>query len=221
MDELFAAVDDYFIEKLVGQDPIFEQILANNKQHQLPPHDVSPSQGKFLYLLTKIKRAKRILEIGTLGGYSTLWFARGLEEDGEIITLEYNEKHAEVAKENLALAGVSDKVTILVGAATDSLEKLVQDQTPDFDLIFIDADKENNSAYLDYALQLATEGTIIIGDNVVRGGAVLDSTSKDGSVQGVRSFVEDLADNSGLSSTALETVGVKGYDGFTISIVEK
>lgn len=221
MDELFAAVDDYFIEKLVGQDPIFEQILANNKQHQLPPHDVSPSQGKFLYLLTKIKRAKRILEIGTLGGYSTLWFARGLEEDGEIITLEYNEKHAEVAKENLALAGVSDKVTILVGAATDSLEKLVQDQTPDFDLIFIDADKENNSAYLDYALQLATEGTIIIGDNVVRGGAVLDSTSKDGRVQGVRSFVEDLADNSALSSTALETVGVKGYDGFTISIVEK
>lgn len=221
MDKLFAAVDDYFIEKLVGQDPIFEQILANNKQHQLPPHDVSPSQGKFLYLLTKIKRAKRILEIGTLGGYSTLWFARGLEENGEIITLEYNEKHAEVAKENLALAGVSDKVTILVGAATDSLEKLVQDQTPAFDLIFIDADKENNSAYLDYALQLATEGTIIIGDNVVRGGAVLDSTSKDGSVQGVRSFVEDLADNSALSSTALETVGVKGYDGFTISIVEK
>ncbi|MDT1959232.1 O-methyltransferase [Carnobacterium divergens] len=221
MDKLFAAVDDYFIEKLVGQDPIFEQILANNKQHQLPPHDVSPSQGKFLYLLTKIKRAKRILEIGTLGGYSTLWFARGLEEDGEIITLESNEKHAEVAKENLALAGVSDKVTILVGAATDSLEKLVQDQTPAFDLIFIDADKENNSAYLDYGLQLATEGTIIIGDNVVRGGAVLDSTSKDGRVQGVRSFVEDLADNSALSSTALEIVGVKGYDGFTISIVEK
>lgn len=221
MDKLFAAVDDYFIEKLVGQDPIFEQILANNKQHQLPPHDVSPSQGKFLYLLTKIKRAKRILEIGTLGGYSTLWFTRGLEEDGEIITLEYNEKHAEVAKENLTLAGVSDKITIIVGAATDSLEKLVQDQTPAFDLIFIDADKENNSAYLDYALQLATEGTIIIGDNVVRGGAVLDSTSKDGRVQGVRAFIEDLADNTALSSTALETVGVKGYDGFTISIVEK
>ncbi|SBO18448.1 O-methyltransferase [Carnobacterium divergens] len=221
MAKLFAAVDDYFIEKLVGQDPIVEQILANNKQHQLPPHDVSPSQGKFLYLLTKIKRAKRILEIGTLGGYSSLWFARGLEEDGEIITLEYNEKHAEVAKENLTLAGVSDKITILVGAATDSLERLVQDQTPAFDLIFIDADKENNPAYLDYALQLATEGTIIIGDNVVRDGAVLDSTSKDGRVQGVRSFIEDLADNTALSSTALETVGVKGYDGFTISIVEK
>ena len=187
----------------------------------MPPHDVSPSQGKFLYLLTKIKRAKRILEIGTLGGYSTLWFARGLEEDGEIITLEYNEKHAEVAKENLTLAGVSDKITIIVGAATNSLEKLVQDQTPAFDLIFIDADKENNPAYLDYALQLATEGTIIIGDNVVRDGAVLDSTSKDGRVQGVRAFIEDLADNTALSSTALETVGVKGYDGFTISIVEK
>lgn len=221
MDKLFAAVDDYFIEKLVENDPIFDQILANNQKYQLPPHDVSPSQGKFLYLLAKIKGAKRILEIGTLGGYSTLWFAKALSHDGEVISLEFDTKHAEMAKENLALAGVSDKTNILVGAASDSLEKMVQAQTPAFDLIFIDADKENNSVYLKYALQLARPGTIIIGDNVVRDGAVIDTTSSDGRVNGVRSFVDDLSNSSRLTSTAIETVGVKGYDGFTISIVEK
>lgn len=221
LENLFAAVDDYFIEKLVENDPIFDQILANNQKHQLPPHDVSPSQGKFLYLLAKIKGAKRILEIGTLGGYSTLWFAQAIENDGQVISLEYDKKHAEVASENLTIAGVSDKTTILVGPASDSLEKMVHTQTPAFDLIFIDADKENNSAYLDYALKLARPGTIIIGDNVVRDGAVIDSTSSDGRVIGVRSFVDDLSTSHSLTSTAIETVGVKGYDGFTISIVEK
>ncbi|WP_207695378.1 hypothetical protein DOK67_0001779 [Enterococcus sp. DIV0212c] len=221
MEKLFAAVDEYFIEKLVEKDPIFDQILANNQKHQLPPHDVSPSQGKFLYLLAKIKGAKRILEIGTLGGYSTLWFAKALDKEGQVISLEYDKKHAEVAKENLILAGVSDKTTILVGAASDSLEKMVQTQTAPFDLIFIDADKENNSVYLNYALQLSTPGTIIIGDNVVRDGEVLDSDSSDGRILGVRSFVDELSTNRSLTSTAVETVGVKGYDGFTISIVGK
>ncbi|ALS01534.1 methyltransferase [Enterococcus silesiacus] len=220
MEKLFAAVDGYFIEKLVENDPIFDQILANNQKHQLPPHDVSPSQGKFLYLLTKIKSANRILEIGTLGGYSTLWFAKAIGNDGQVISLEYDKKHAEVASENLTIAGVSDKTTILVGAASDSLEKMVQAQTPAFDLIFIDADKENNSVYLNYALKLARPGTIIIGDNVVRDGAVIDQNSSDGRVIGVRSFVDDLASLPNLTSTAIETVGIKGYDGFTISIVE-
>ncbi|MBO0440479.1 O-methyltransferase [Enterococcus sp. DIV0869a] len=220
MDKLFASVDEYFIEKLVEKDPIFDQILANNQKYQLPPHDVSPSQGKFLYLLSKIKGAKRILEIGTLGGYSTLWFAKAVDDDGQVVSLEYDKKHAEVAKENLNIAGVSDKTTILVGAASDSLEKMVQAQTAPFDLIFIDADKENNSVYLNYALQLSTPGTIIIGDNVVRDGDVLDSASSDGRVLGVRSFVNDLAISQTLTSTAIETVGIKGYDGFTISIVE-
>lgn len=218
---MFTAVDDYFIEKLIETDSIFDQILANNQKHDLPPHDVSPSQGKFLYLLTKIKGAKRILEIGTLGGYSTLWFAKALNEDGQIISLEYDKKHAQVATENLALAGVSDYVTILVGPASDSLEKLVQTKSAPFDLIFIDADKENNPIYLKYALQLAQTGTIIIGDNVVRDGAILNSESPDKRVRGVRSFVDDLANTKNLTSTAIETVGVKGYDGFTMSIVEK
>ncbi|WP_249921800.1 O-methyltransferase [Candidatus Enterococcus palustris] len=220
LEKLFAAVDDYFIEKLVEKDPIFDQILANNQKHQLPPHDVSPSQGKFLYLLARIKGAKRILEIGTLGGYSTLWFAKALDKEGQVISLEFDKKHAEVASENLALAGVSAKTTILIGPASDSLKSMVKDQTPPFDLIFIDADKENNSVYLDYALQLARSGTIIIGDNVVRDGAVIDQNSIDSRVLGVRSFVDDLSTSSKLTSTAIETVGVKGYDGFTISIVE-
>ncbi|EOL42826.1 hypothetical protein I580_00078 [Enterococcus caccae ATCC BAA-1240] len=220
MEKVFTAVDDYFIEKLIEKDPIFDQILANNQKHQLPPHDVSPSQGKFLYLLAKIKGAKRILEIGTLGGYSTLWFAKALDKDGEVISLEFDKKHAEVASENLSLAGVSNKTTILVGPAADSLENMVRDQTPPFDLIFIDADKESNSVYLDYALQLARSGTIIIGDNVVRDGTVIDPNSTDNRVLGVRSFIDDLAASPKLTSTAIETVGVKGYDGFTISIVE-
>lgn len=221
MEQLFTEVDNYFIEKLVENDPIFEQILKNNQNHQLPPHDVSPSQGKFLYLLSKIKGAKRILEIGTLGGYSTLWFAKALGSDGEVISLEFDKKHAEMARENLALAGVSDKTKILVGAASDSLRKMVDAQTTPFDLIFIDADKENNSVYLEYALQLARCGTVIIGDNVVRDGAIINAASSDKRVLGVRSFVDDLATSTKLTSTAIETVGVKGYDGFTISIVEK
>lgn len=221
MKKLFAAVDDYFIEKLVENDPIFEQILTNNEKYQLPPHDVSPSQGKFLYLLAKIKGAKRILEIGTLGGYSTLWFAKTVAENGQVISLEYDQKHAKIAQENLALAGFSEKTTILVGAAAETLATMVQTQTSPFDLIFIDADKENNSLYLKYAIQLAQPGTIIIGDNVVRDGAVIDSQSSDGRVIGVRSFIEDLSTSKHLTSTAIETVGVKGYDGFTISIVEE
>lgn len=221
MKKLFAAVDDYFIEKLVENDPIFDQILTNNEKYQLPPHDVSPSQGKFLYLLAKIKGAKRILEIGTLGGYSTLWFAKAVAENGQVISLEYDQKHAKIAQENLALAGVSEKTTILVGAAAETLATMVQTQTSPFDLIFIDADKENNSLYLKYAIQLAQPGTIIIGDNVVRDGAVIDSQSSDGRVIGVRSFIEDLSTSKHLTSTAIETVGVKGYDGFTISIVEE
>lgn len=221
LKKLFAAVDDYFIEKLVENDPIFEQILTNNEKYQLPPHDVSPSQGKFLYLLAKIKGAKRILEIGTLGGYSTLWFAKAVAENGQVISLEYDQKHAKIAQENLALAGFSEKTTILVGAAAETLATMVQTQTSPFDLIFIDADKENNSLYLKYAIQLAQPGTIIIGDNVVRDGAVIDSQSSDGRVIGVRSFIEDLSTSKHLTSTAIETVGVKGYDGFTISIVEE
>ena len=220
MEELFSAVDAYFIDKLIEKEAIFDQVLANNQKHGLPPHDVSPSQGKFLYLLSKIAKAQRILEIGTLGGYSTIWFAKALPQNGKIISLEFDQTHAKVAQENTKLAGFSDEVDIIVGPAAESLAQLVNENSLPFDLIFIDADKENNPLYLKYAQQLAKSGTIIIGDNVVRNGEVLNTESNDGRILGVRQFVDELATNQKLTSTAIETVGVKGYDGFTISIVE-
>lgn len=220
MEELFSAVDAYFIDKLIEKETIFDQVLANNQKHGLPPHDVSPSQGKFLYLLSKIAKAQRILEIGTLGGYSTIWFAKALPQNGKIISLEFDQTHAKVAQENTKSAGFSDKIDIIVGPAAESLAQLVNENSLPFDLIFIDADKENNPLYLKYAQQLAKSGTIIIGDNVVRNGEVLSTESNDGRILGVRQFVEELATNQKLTSTAIETVGVKGYDGFTISIVE-
>ncbi|MFS7389471.1 O-methyltransferase [Carnobacterium maltaromaticum] len=220
MEELFSAVDAYFIDKLIKKEAIFDQVLANNQKHGLPPHDVSPSQGKFLYLLSKIAKAQRILEIGTLGGYSTIWFAKALPQNGKIISLEFDQTHAKVAQENTKLAGFSDEVDIIVGPAAESLAQLVNENSLPFDLIFIDADKENNPLYLKYAQQLAKSGTIIIGDNVVRNGEVLSTESNDGRILGVRQFVDELATNQKLTSTAIETVGVKGYDGFTISIVE-
>ncbi len=220
MEELFSAVDAYFIDKLIEKEAIFDQVLANNQKHGLPPHDVSPSQGKFLYLLSKIAKAQRILEIGTLGGYSTIWFAKALPQNGKIISLEFDQTHVKVAQENTKLAGFSDKIDIIVGPAAESLAQLVNENSLPFDLIFIDADKENNPLYLKYAQQLAKSGTIIIGDNVVRNGEVLSTESNDGRILGVRQFVDELATNQKLTSTAIETVGVKGYDGFTISIVE-
>lgn len=220
MEELFSAVDAYFIDKLIEKEAIFDQVLANNQKHGLPPHDVSPSQGKFLYLLSKIAKAQRILEIGTLGGYSTIWFAKALPQNGKIISLEFDQTHTKVAQENTKLAGFSDKIDIIVGPAAESLAQLVNENSLPFDLIFIDADKENNPLYLKYAQQLAKSGTIIIGDNVVRNGEVLSTESNDGRILGVRQFVDELATNQKLTSTAIETVGVKGYDGFTISIVE-
>lgn len=220
MEELFSAVDAYFIDKLIEKEAIFDQVLANNQKHGLPPHDVSPSQGKFLYLLSKIAKAQRILEIGTLCGYSTIWFAKALPQNGKIISLEFDQTHAKVAQENTKLAGFSDEIDIIVGPAAESLAQLVNENSLPFDLIFIDADKENNPLYLKYAQQLAKSGTIIIGDNVVRNGEVLSTESNDGRILGVRQFVDELATNQKLTSTAIETVGVKGYDGFTISIVE-
>ena len=220
MEELFSAVDAYFIDKLIEKEAIFDQVLANNQKHGLPPHDVSPSQGKFLYLLSKIAKAQRILEIGTLGGYSTIWFAKALPQNGKIISLEFDQTHAKVAQENTKLAGFSDEIDIIVGPAAESLAQLVNENSLPFDLIFIDADKENNPLYLKYAQQLAKSGTITIGDNVVRNGEVLSTESNDGRILGVRQFVDELATNQKLTSTAIETVGVKGYDGFTISIVE-
>lgn len=215
----YQAVDNYFSDQLVKEDPALKDLLEHNLKEGLPAHDVSPSQGKFLALLTKIAKADRVLEIGTLGGYSTLWFASALPAHGKVITLEYSEHHAHVARANFKNSPFAHKIKLIEGAAADTLQHLINDQTVPFDLIFIDADKENNSLYLGLSLQLAKVGTIIIGDNVVRDGQVLDENSPDSRVQGVRRFVSDLATSPYLDSTAIETIGIKGYDGFTISLV--
>ena len=184
-----------------------------------PAHEVSPLQGKLLYLLTKAVGARKVLEIGTLGGYSTIWLARALPPDGKIITLEHNPDHAEVAQMNLTRAGVSELVEVRVGLATDTLPRLVAEGRCPFDLIFIDADKASNPEYLDWSLRLSRPGTLLIGDNVVREGGVADPASADPSIQGVRRFIEMLSSEPRVSATAIQTVGSKGYDGFVLAII--
>lgn len=212
----WAAVDSYFSGLLAPMDGALAAVLENNRQAGLPAHDVSPVQGKFLALLVAMNRAARVLEIGTLGGYSTIWMARALPQGGTIVTIERSAGHAEVARRNIALAGLESKVDLRVGIAADVLAQL---EGP-FDLIFIDADKPNNPLYLDWALKLSRPGTVIIGDNVVRGGAVADAASADANVQGVRRFMDRLSSNPRLDSTAMQTVGEKGWDGFSMSIVK-
>lgn len=211
------AVDDYLQDLLVPEDDVLRQVSAENHLAGLPPHDVAPNQGKLLHIFARMVNAKRILEIGTLGGYSTLWLARALPEDGELVTLEYDENHVAVARKNLARAALSVRVSLHVGAALDTLKTL--DEKQPFDLVFIDADKVNNPVYLDWALKLSHPGTVIIADNVIRGGAILDHDSQDKSVIGVQAFFSALSANGRLTSTAIQTVGSKGWDGFSISIV--
>jgi predicted O-methyltransferase YrrM len=217
---LWTAVDDYVCTTLIPHDPSLEAALKANAAAGLPAIDVAPNQGKFLHLLAKIQGAKRILEIGTLGGYSTIWLARALPPDGALITLEFEPKHAEVATANIERSGLSYIVDVRVGAALDSLERLGQENAAPFDFIFIDADKPNNPFYLEWALRLSRPGTIIIGDNVIRDGAVIEPENPDPRVQGTRRFFEILASDPRLDATALQTVGSKGYDGFAIAIVK-
>jgi predicted O-methyltransferase YrrM len=212
----WAEVDQYFTSKLQVSDPLMDSVLKANREAELPAIDVSPNQGKFLSLLAQLKGAKRILEIGTLGGYSTIWLARALPEDGHLVTLEYSEKHAKVAAKNIQNAGMDRKVEIKVGAALDTLPTI----EGEFDFIFIDADKQNNANYLKWALELSQPGAVIITDNVVRGGRVIDENSGDESVQGVRHFVDMLSKEPRIDSTAVQTVGSKGYDGFVMGIVK-
>ncbi|MFK3840522.1 O-methyltransferase [Serratia sp. NPDC087055] len=213
----WAQVDAYLVDKLVEQDDALLQALAANGAAGLPDHDVAPNQGKLLHLFALMVNAKRILEIGTLGGYSTIWLARALAPGGLVVSLEADPRHAEIARHNIARAGLSECVALRVGPALNSLPQL-QQEAP-FDLIFIDADKPNNPDYLRWALALSRPGTVIIGDNVVRDGAVTDSTSRDERVQGVRRFFDMMANEPRLSATALQTVGSKGWDGFSIAIV--
>jgi predicted O-methyltransferase YrrM len=217
--DLWTSVDRYITDNLVHPDQALNDAAQSNERADLPAIDVTPSQGKFLHLLARMQRAQRILEVGTLGGYSTLWFARALPPQGKLVTLEINPKHAAIAAENIDRAGLTSLVDLRVGPALESLAKLQAEKTAPFDLIFLDADKPNNPAYLDWAIQLARPGTVIIGDNVIREGAILDANNTDPSITGTRTFLERLGRHPRLDATALQTVGAKGYDGFALAIV--
>lgn len=218
-EELWAAVDEYLEEKLIPADRVLTAVREANVAAKLPGIDVSPNQGKLLNLLARIQGAKRILEVGTLGGYSTIWLACALPADGRLVTLEINERHAAVAKRNLEQAGLSLQVELRLGPAADSLSALVSEGAAAFDLIFIDADKSNNPVYLEWALRLARAGTVLIVDNVIRGGAVIEADSTDASVRGTRRLFDMIASNPRLQAAGLQTVGSKGYDGFVVAVV--
>ena len=211
----WSAVDSYFAQLLAPSDDHLRATLIENEAAGLPAHDISPTQGKLLALLAAMVGAKRILEIGTLGAYSTICLARALPVGGKVVTIECNERHAEIARRNIARAGLHETVNLQVGRALDVLPVL----SGPFDMIFIDADKSNTLNYMRWALQLARPGAIIVNDNVVRGGAVADPSSEDANVKGVREGLEFLASETRLDATAIQTVGEKGWDGFSLAIV--
>ncbi|MES2906049.1 MAG: O-methyltransferase [Pseudomonadota bacterium] len=212
-------IDRYFDATLVRGDDALNAALHDSEKAGLPAIAVSSAHGKFLHLLARTMNAKRVLEIGTLGGYSTIWLARGLPKNGHVVTLEIAKANAEVAQNNFKRAGVADKITIRLGAALETLPKLVAENTSPFDLVFIDADKANIPDYFSYSLKLTRPGSVIIVDNVVRNGEVLNAESTDENVRGVRMLMEMLSRETRVSATALQTVGAKGYDGFVIATV--
>jgi len=218
-DEQWTQVDQYFSERLLPSDPALESAIEMSVAAGLPAISVSPNQGKLLQILARLVDARSILEIGTLGGYSTIWLARGLRAGGYLVTLEIDPKHADVARSNISRAGLSDIVEVRIGNALETLSQLSAERRGPFDLVFIDADKQNIPAYFEWALKLSRPGTLIVVDNVVRSGAVIDAASGDPSVQGVRRFVELLGAETGASGTVLQTVGIKGYDGLAIVLV--
>lgn len=219
MTKLWTAVDRYFSEQLAPEDKTLSRIVQANRDAGLPSIDVPPLLGKFLALMVRISGARRVLEIGTLGGYSTIWMARALPDGGRVLTLEIDPRHADVARANLLAAGVLDSVEIRVAPASESLRRMQESGTEPFDLIFIDADKKSLPEYLEGSLNLSRPGTVIVVDNVVRDGKVIEPDNPDPDVQGVRRMTEMIAANPRLSATAIPTVGVKGYDGFEMAVV--
>jgi predicted O-methyltransferase YrrM len=213
------AVDDYIGERLVRQDAVLEAALKDSDAAGLPAISVSAAHGKLLHLLARLQNAKRILEIGTLGGYSTIWLARALAKEGRLISLEAEPRHAEVARANIARAGLADRIEIRVGLALETLPKLAGEAIGPFDLFFIDADKENNAEYFAWAVKLSRPGSLILVDNVGRNGKIADAASTDPRVQGVRRLFDAVAAEPRVSATALQTVGVKGYDGLAVILV--
>jgi len=218
--EQWTAVDRYIADLFIPSDPALDAALADSDTAGLPAINVSPVQGKLLHLLVRLRGARNILEIGTLGGYSAIWLARALPAGGRLITLEANPKHAEVARANISRAGLAQVVELRLGKALDTLPQLAQENRGPFDLIFIDADKPGYPDYLPWALKLSRPGSLIIADNVVRKGGLADSANADPNVQGVRRFCELLAGEPKVSATILQSVGSKGYDGFAVALVE-
>lgn len=223
--DLWTDLDAYIAERLLEQDSALEAALAASEAAGLPSIAITPNQGKLLELLVRIHKAQSILELGTLGGYSTIWLARGLPEDGRLITLEREPRYAEVARESISGAGLGELVEIRVGPALETLPELHAQGAGPFDLIFIDADKKNYPGYLEWSLKLSRIGTVIVGDNVVRAGAILDPRADDpdfgddGTAAGVRRFYEMLAADPRVEATAIQTVGAKGHDGFALGVV--
>jgi predicted O-methyltransferase YrrM len=214
-------VDRYLEAKLMPPDASLDAALAASTAAGLPHIQVSPSQGKLLYVLAKSIGARSILEVGTLGGYSTIWLARALPKDGQLVTLEYEPTHADVARANLDRAGCAECVEVRVGRAMDTLPQLAAEGRGPFDLIFIDADKAGYPEYFQWAMKLARPGTLIVADNVIRQGAVADASAHDASVQGVQQFFDRVAADPRVNATALQTVGSKGYDGLALVLVER
>lgn len=217
--ETWTAVDRYFTEAAVGTDAALDAAAAAAQAAELPPVSVTPAYGKLLHLIARAQGAKRILEIGTLAGYSTIWLARAVPPDGCVITLEFNPKHAEIARANLAHAGLADRVELRAGPALDSLSQIAGGREQPFDFVFIDADRPNVAAYFDWAVKLARRGSIIVVDNVVRKGRVLDTSNSDPEIVGVRRFVERLASDPRVSATMMQMVSSKGHDGFALALV--
>lgn len=218
--DLWTSVDNYLCETMIPPDPALDAALQSSAAAGLPSIHVAPNQGKLLHLLARLQGARNILEIGTLGGYSTIWLTRALPRGGRLVTLEADSRHAEVARGNLDRAGLSSVVELRLGRALDSLPKLEQDGKGPFDFIFIDADKPSLPEYLQWALKLSRPGTVIFIDNVVREGGVVEASSEDPAIQGVRRMNELIAAEPRLAATCLQTVGSKGYDGFTLAIVQ-
>jgi predicted O-methyltransferase YrrM len=217
--QLWDDVDAYFATLLSPEDEPLQAALRDSDAEGLPHINVTPSQGKLLQLLAQLQGARAILEIGTLGGYSTIWLARALPADGRLISLEYDAHHADVARRNIARAGLDPIVEVRTGPALESLPKLADENPPPFDLVFIDADKVNNPHYVEWALRLTRTGSLIVVDNVVRGGKVTDAASGDPSVRGTRAALELIAQHPRLEGTAIQTVGSKGHDGFALARV--
>jgi predicted O-methyltransferase YrrM len=215
----WTAVDDYLSDLLIAADPVLEATLRASAEAGLPSIQVSSLQGKLLWLLARAQGAARILEVGTLGGYSTIWLARALPPGGRLVTLELDPRHADVAQANLAAAGVADRVEVMLGGAADTLADLVASGSEPFDFVFIDADKESIPVYFVRALELSRPGTVIVVDNAVRGGEVIDADSADPAAQGIRMFNEMVASTAGVEATTIQTVGTKGHDGFALVLV--